>query len=56
MRLSDGGGLEHDGEAIELIALPYDNIDAFLFDTSLPKSTGLMFAFKWLQDKRRKLD
>lgn len=51
MRCSDGGGLE--GEAIELLALPFDRIDDFLYDTSLPKSTGIMFAFKWLQEKQR---
>jgi len=54
MRQSGGGGVEHDGEAIELLALPFDRMDDFLNDTSLPKSTGLMFAFKWLQEKLRR--
>ena len=54
MRHQEGGGVDHDGEAIELIALPYDNIEAFLYDTSLPKSTGLMFSFKWLQEHLKK--
>eukprot|EP00803_Ostreobium_quekettii_P008707 evm.model.scf_1717.2 EVM.evm.TU.scf_1717.2 scf_1717:16428-20784(+) len=48
-----GGGVAADGEMIELLALPVDQLDAFMSDTSLPKSTSLMFALMWL---RRELE
>lgn len=37
------------GEAIEVLALPLAQLDAFLFDESLGKSAGLLFALTWLQ-------
>lgn len=37
-----------DGEAIEVLALPLSNAEAFLLDTSLPKSAGMMFAIAWV--------
>lgn len=48
---SGGGGSDHDGEAIEVLALPLSNIDAFMFDTSLPKSTGMLFAYQWIKER-----
>lgn len=45
---NSGGGVAAAGEMIELLALPVDECESFLSDTSLPKSTGLMFACKWL--------
>eukprot|EP00803_Ostreobium_quekettii_P000519 evm.model.scf_4319.1 EVM.evm.TU.scf_4319.1 scf_4319:1667-4711(-) len=49
-----GGGVAADGEMIELLALPMDQMDNFLFDTSLPKTSGLMFAFMWLRKELEK--
>eukprot|EP00210_Caulerpa_lentillifera_P001096 g1057.t1 len=43
--------LGHSDEAIEVLALPLEKIDDFVFDTSLPKSTGLMFAFQWIKEQ-----
>jgi len=43
-----GGGLAEDGEAIEVLAVPVGNLEAFLLDDSLPKSAGLQFAGTWL--------
>lgn len=42
-----GGGLEHSGEAIEVLALPFNSVPAFVTDDSVAKSTGLMFGLFW---------
>jgi UDP-sugar diphosphatase len=47
MKSSDGGGLAIDGEAIELLGLPLKNVDAFVVDASIPKSSGIMFGLIW---------
>jgi len=44
MKTHDGGGLDHDGEAIEVVALPMANLEPFLLDGTICKSSGLMFA------------
>lgn len=41
-----------DGEAIEVLALPLQHAHAFLMDTSLPKSAGMMFGVGQLLLKR----
>eukprot|EP00210_Caulerpa_lentillifera_P009053 g8640.t1 len=46
-----GGGSDNEGEAIEVLGLPIESIDSFMFDTSLPKSTGMLFAYQWIKDK-----
>lgn len=43
MRVGDGGGLKGHGEAIEVLALPFNSALAFASDASLPKSPGLMY-------------
>lgn len=47
MRVNDGGGFAGHGEAIEVLALPSASANAFVFDASVPKSPGLMFAVTW---------
>ena len=42
-----GGGVHADGEAIELLGLPLENIDAFLMDADVPKTSGAMFGLLW---------
>jgi UDP-sugar diphosphatase len=42
-----GGGLADHGEAIEVVALPAAAVENFLFDESLGKSAGLMFALTY---------
>ena len=49
MRVSEGGGI--DTELIEVIELPIDEVRAFIFDESIAKTTGLLFAFMWWLDK-----
>ncbi|MCK5853991.1 MAG: NUDIX domain-containing protein [Sulfurovaceae bacterium] len=49
MRVSEGGGI--DAEMIEVIELPINQAKAFIFDESIAKTTGLLFAFMWWFDK-----
>ena len=42
-----GGGLHTAGEAIEVLALPYQSVPEFVVDDSQPKSPGLMFGLLW---------
>lgn len=46
-----GGGLDVDGEAIEVLAVPLSRLEEFLEDESLPKSAGLQFAGLWVLRK-----
>jgi hypothetical protein len=48
-RASRGGGLEHTGEAIEVLSLPFANVRPFLADSSVAKSPGLMYGLLWAQ-------
>jgi UDP-sugar diphosphatase len=45
MRVNEGGGI--DQEQIEVIELPVAEADAFIYDESVVKTPGLMFAFLW---------
>jgi UDP-sugar diphosphatase len=49
MRVGEGGGV--DDEMIEVIELPVAEARAFMFDESIAKTAGLMFAFMWWFDK-----
>ncbi len=49
MRVSEGGGI--DTELIEVLELPIDEVREFIFDESIAKTTGLLFAFMWWLDK-----
>jgi len=49
MHVSEGGGIE--GEQIEVIELPISELDRFIFDESIAKTPGLMFAFLWWKEK-----
>jgi len=51
MKVSDGGGV--DDEQIEVIFLPVSEAKAFIYDESIAKTPGLMFAFMWYFDKIR---
>lgn len=45
MKISDGGGV--DAELIEVVSLPTQDAEAFIYDESVAKTPGLMFAFIW---------
>ena len=49
MKVSEGGGI--DDEEIEVIYLPFQESKTFIYDESIAKSPGLMFAFMWYFDK-----
>jgi len=51
MHISDGGGI--DTELIEVIELPVSKAKEFIYDESIAKTTGLLFAFMWWFDKKR---
>lgn len=51
MQTSDGGGI--DDEQIEVVYLSVDKAKAFIYDESIAKTSGLMFAFMWWFDKIR---
>lgn len=40
-----------DGEAIEVLALPLAQADAFMADDALAKSPGLLYGLLWLRSK-----
>jgi UDP-sugar diphosphatase len=45
MKVGEGGGVDH--EQIEVIYLPVDQAKNLLYDESIAKTPGLMFAFMW---------
>ena len=45
MKVSEGGGVE--GEQIEVVYLPVREAKSFIYDESVAKTPGLMFAFMW---------
>jgi len=50
MQISEGGGI--DDEQIEVIYLPTNEAHRFIFDESVAKTPGLMFAFMWWFEKK----
>jgi UDP-sugar diphosphatase len=50
MKVSEGGGI--DDEQIEVIYLPVSRAKEFIYDESIAKTPGLMFAFMWWFDRR----
>lgn len=51
MKVHNGGGIND--EEIDLMFLPLDEIEEFLFDETKAKTPGLMFSFYWFMKKRR---
>lgn len=49
MKVSEGGGI--DDEQIEVITLATAEAKALIYDESIAKTPGLMFAFMWYFDK-----
>ncbi len=45
MKIGDGGGIEM--EQIEVVELPLNQAREFMFDETVVKTPGLMFAFMW---------
>jgi len=51
MRVSDGGGV--DAELIEVVEIPTNKVREFIYDETIAKTTGLLFALMWWLDKNR---
>ena len=49
MKVSEGGGV--DDEQIEVVTLPFEHAKALIYDESIAKTPGLMFAFMWYFDR-----
>uniref|UniRef100_A0A915KV25 Uridine diphosphate glucose pyrophosphatase NUDT14 n=1 Tax=Romanomermis culicivorax TaxID=13658 RepID=A0A915KV25_ROMCU len=55
MRTGNGCGNEHEGEMIEVVYYPVSECRKMIFDETVVKSTGLMFAILWfLADRYKK--
>lgn len=53
MKVSEGGGV--DGELIEVITLSVEEAKSLIYDESIVKTPGLMFAFMWYFDTLRRV-
>ncbi len=51
MRVSQGGGV--DAELIEVVEIPASEIREFIYDESIAKTTGLLFALMWWLDRNK---
>ena len=51
MKVSEGGGIDH--EQIEVVFLPIDEAQKLIYDESIAKTPGLMFAFMWWLAKQK---
>jgi len=51
MKVSEGGGV--DSEMIDVVYLPLKEAKALIYDESIAKTPGLMFAFMWWFDRIR---
>lgn len=47
MKIQESGGLEDHGERIEVLALPLANVEAFVTDSNVAKTSGAMFGLYW---------
>jgi UDP-sugar diphosphatase len=52
MRVSEGGGIND--EMIEVFELPVNEAKTFMYDESIGKTPGLLFAFMWWFDRFKK--
>ena len=52
IHVSQGGGI--DAELIEVIEIPISKVREFIYDESVAKTTGLLFAIMWWLDKYKK--
>ncbi len=50
MKVSEGGGVDH--EQIEVLYLPIGEAKKLIYDESIAKTPGLMFAFMWWLEKK----
>ncbi len=54
MKVTGGGGIEEDGESIEVVHIPMDDcVELALKKNTIPRSAGLCFAITWFQLNKR---
>ena len=53
MQTGKGGGSEEDHEMIEVVYIPLEESERFVFDTTKPKTTGLCFSFFWFNQYKK---
>ena len=53
MHVDVGGGLEEEGEMIEVFEIPRTNAVAYMMDENITKPVGMMFAFSWWFSKNK---
>jgi UDP-sugar diphosphatase len=53
MKIHEGGGISD--EQIELMFLPIEEFETFMYDESKAKTPGLMFSFLWFMKNYKKL-
>ncbi len=53
MKIHEGGGIND--EQIELIFLPLEEFETFMYDESKAKTPGLMFSFLWFMKNKKSL-
>lgn len=46
-RQGPGGGLEKEGELIQVVHLPLQGAQAFAEDPTVPKTLGVLFGISW---------
>ena len=51
MKVSEGGGVDH--EQIEVVYLSVNQAKDLIYDESIAKTPGLMFAFMWWLENKR---
>ena len=51
MRVSEGGGVVGE-EMIEVVEIPLDNANEIMYNESIPKTPGLLYAFNWFLAKK----
>ncbi|RAX57437.1 NUDIX hydrolase [Helicobacter monodelphidis] len=49
MKMNEGGGI--DDEMIEVVSIPIQELQQFIFDSQYAKTSGLLFAFLWFLRK-----
>ena len=47
MRVSEGGGNPDEGELIEVVEIPVNEVLAFVMDEGVEKPVGLLFGVTW---------
>ena len=46
-RVSKGGGSDEEGELIEVVEIPVENVKEMMYDEKLARPAGFMFALMW---------